>query len=176
MKEKDKLTDQEFLEAVKIAGLEDFLTSYTQKISDKRVSNGIETFKKNLGEKDLSDKEEIELLKNELKDLKGTMTKKDMDTLIKAELKAQNLSEGLIKYITVKDAKDIGEQVKGLKDELLAVQQGDIDKKLEGTTSPAKGLPTGTDSTLESFIESKNKGQGVSSPFKGKLESNEVTK
>lgn len=176
-KDKDKeLTDEEFLEACRVAGLDKNLKSYTSRIADKRVSEGIKSFEKHQDKNGLSDKEEIQLLKNKLKDIEGTMAKRDIDTLIKAELKTQNLSEGLIKYIVVDDPKDVGQAVKELKDEILSLQQEDIDKKLEGSSRPSQGDKTSGNSALESYIESKNKGQGVSSPFKGKLESNEVTK
>ncbi|GAH53548.1 unnamed protein product, partial [marine sediment metagenome] len=45
------LDDKDFEKACKEAGLSKSLNSYTSKISDQRVSEGIKTFSKNKGNK-----------------------------------------------------------------------------------------------------------------------------
>lgn len=168
-KETIELNDEKFLEAIKEANLGDSLAKYTQKIGDKRTSEGIETFKKNLEKKDSSDSEKIINLENELKELKGTMSKNDLETQIKAEMKKQNLSDGLIKYIRVEDPSQIAESVTNLKNDLLEIKQAENDFKLKGNAPPAKGLPgNGGDSTLETYVENKNAGKVAGNPFEGK--------
>jgi len=170
-KEKIELSDQEFLEAVKTAGLEKNFKSYLQKEGDRRLTEGLKTYQKNLEKKDSSDSEKIINLENELKELKGTLSKNDIETKIKLELKAQNLSEGLIKYIRVDDPSKIAESVTDLKNDLLKIEQDKIDLALKGDAPPVKGLPgNGGDSTLETYVENKNAGKIAGNPFAGKLE------
>ena len=169
--DKKELTEEEFLAKIKEGNLGDNLDKYTQKIGDKRTSEGIATFKKNLEKKDFSDSEKIINLETELKELKGTMTKKDIETQIKAEMKKQNLSEGLIKYIRVDDPSKIAESVTSLRDDLLKIEQDKNDEKLKGNAPPVKGLPGNSgDSTLESYVENKNAGKIAGNPFQGKLD------
>ena len=154
-KEKIELSDQEFLEAVKTAGLEKNFKSYLQKEGDRRLTEGLKTYQKNLDKKDSSDSEKIINLENELKELKGTLSKKDIETQIKLELKAQNLSEGLIKYIRVEDPSKIAESVASLKNDLLEIKQGEIDQRLkEEGGIPLKGDPAGAGSGMESVARS----------------------
>jgi hypothetical protein len=169
--EKTELTEEEFLTAIKEGNLSDSLAKYTQKIGDKRTSEGIETFKKNLEKKDSSDSEKIINLENELKELKGTLSKKDIETQIKNELKTQNLNEGLIKYLRIEDPSKIAESVTDLKNDLLKIEQDKIDSKLKGNAPPVKGLPgNGGDTTLETYVENKNAGKVAGNPFEGKLD------
>jgi len=169
-----ELSDQEFEEACKKAGLEKSLNSYTQKIGDQRVDQGIKTYQGNQEKKNLSDKERIESLETELKEMKDNKSKSDKSTLVKAELKKQGLSEGFLKYIKIDDLDDqskIEEAVTGLKDDLLNAEQASIDQKLKGGTPPAKGeTGNGGDSTIKQYAESKNAGKVSGNPFQGKLD------
>lgn len=168
-KEKIELSDQEFLEAVKTAGLEKNFKSYLQKEGDRRLTEGLKTYQKNQEKKNFSDSEKITNLENELKELKGTLSKKDIETQIKNELKTQNLNEGLIKYLRIEDPSKIADSVTDLKNDLLKIEQDKIDEKLKGNNSPVKGLPgNGGDSTLENYVENKNAGKVAGNPFKGK--------
>jgi len=173
-KETIELSDEEFLAKIKEANLGDYLAKYTAKIADKRVTEGIDTFKKNLEKKDLSDKERILSLETELKEMKDNKANDDKKTLVITELKKQNLSDGFLKYIKIDDLDDqskIVEAVKNFKDDLLNAKQADIDQKLKGDAPPVKGLPgNGGDSTLETYIENKNAGKVAGNPFAGKLE------
>ena len=177
MPEEIELSENELLSAIKEAGLEksfsDYLQQELQKEGDRRVSKGIESFKKNQEQKNLTDKERLESLEKELQELQGTLSKKTLETQIKAELKAQNLNEELIKYVKVEDPTKenaIVEAVGGLKTDLLKLSQEQIDSKLKGQQPPAKGTPgEGGSGNLENYIERKNKGEDTSSPFKGKL-------
>jgi len=168
--EKKELTeDEEFLAAIKTANLSDYLAKYTAKIADKRVTEGIATFKKNLEKKDFTDSEKIINLENELKELKDINLKSSLNTLIKNSLKTAGLSEGFLKFIRVDKEEDIGAAVKDLGDNILQLKQLDIDNKLKGNEPPAKGEPGNVgNSTLQSYVESKNKGE-QNSPFKGKI-------
>ena len=173
-KDKIELTEEEFLAKIKENNLGDYLAKYTQKISDKRTSEGIDTFKKNLEKKDLSDKERILSLETELKEMKDNKAKDDKKTLVITELKKQNLSDGFLKYIKIDDLDDqskIVEAVKNFKDDLLNARQAEIDQKLKGETPPVKGISgNGGDSTLETYVENKNAGKIAGNPFAGKLE------
>ncbi|MBA7495755.1 hypothetical protein ES702_06344 [subsurface metagenome] len=168
------LSDEQFLEACKEAGLEKSLNSYTQKVGDKRVDQGIKTYQGNQEKKNLSDKERIESLEAELKEMKNGKAKEDKGTLVKAELKKQDLSEGFLKYIKVDDLDDqskIEEAVTNLKDDLIDAKQAEIDQKLKGDAPPAKGeTGDGGDSTIEQYAKSKNAGKIAGDPFEGKLD------
>ena len=169
-----KLTEEQFQEAVKEAGLESSLDQYVQKISDKRVSEGIKTYQGNQEKKDLSDKERIESLETELKEMKNGKTKEDVKTLVKAELKKQDLSEDLLKYVKIDndDLSKIAEAVTGLKDDLLNAKQAEIDQKLKDETAPPHGeTDTGKgDQVTENYAKNKNAGVVVGNPFGGKLD------
>lgn len=143
------LSDEQFLEAIKESGLEKSLNSYTAKIADKRVSEGVETFRKNLGKKDLSDKERLQEVETELKGMKDGKAKEDKKTLVKAELRKQDISEGFLKYIKIDDLDDqskIAEAVTNFKDDLLNEKQAEIDQKLKEGEIPNKGESTFTGS------------------------------
>ena len=178
MGDKDKeilLNEEEFLAACKEAGLEKSLNSYTQKIGDQRVDKGIKTYQGNQEKKNLSDKERIESLETELKEMKSGKAKEDKKTLVKAELKKQDLSEGFLKYIKIDDLDDqpkIAEAVTNLKDDLLNAKQAEIDQKLKGGDIPLHGeADTGKgDSLTKSYAEAKNAGKIAGNPFEGKLD------
>jgi len=164
-----ELTGDELLMAIKESGLNKSFQAYIQKYSDQRVSEGIKTFDKNTQAKNLTDSEKITNLENELKLLKDTNAKSSLDNSIKAALKVAKLSEGFAQYIKVDKEEDIGTAIKDLSDKILELKQSEIDQKLKGNEPPAKGEPgDGGDSTLESYVESKNKGE-QNSPFKGKI-------
>jgi len=172
--EEIELTEEQLLEAIKEAGIDKSFQKYIQKIGDQRVDKGIKSYAKNQDKKDLSDKERIESLESELKEMKDNKSKDDKKTLVKAELKKQDLSEGFLKYITtdnLNDQSQIEEAVKNLKDDLLNAKQADLDQKLKGGTPPAKGEPgDGGDSTLKSYVKNKNAGKIAGNPFQGKLD------
>jgi len=168
-----ELTEDEFLKAIKEANLGNSLAQYIQKEGDRRLTEGLKTYQVNQSKKNFSDSEKITNLEKELSEMKGSQSKKDIETLIKNELKAQNLNEGLIKYVKV-DSNDpslIAESVKGLKDDLLDAKQAENDSKLKGDPPPVKGEPgNGGDQTLKNYVENKNSGKVAGNPFQGKLE------
>jgi len=167
-----ELDDDKFLEAVKLAGLEKSLSNYTQKISDKRVTSGISTFKKNQEDKNLTDQERIESLETELKEIKAEKARGNLETQIKAEMKKEGLSEGLLKYVKCDDLDKVGESVKALKEDFLNLKQSEIDTKLKEGGTPAKGDTSGkVDSVIEKFVEGKNTGK-TGGPFEGKSSEN----
>jgi len=172
--EEIELTEDQLLSAIKDAGIDKSFQKYIQKIGDQRVDKGIKTYQGNQDKKDLSDKERIESLETELKEMKDNKSKDDKKTLVKAELKKQSLSEGFLKYITTDDLNDQGqieEAVKNLKDDLLNAKQADLDQKLKGFVPPAKGEPGDSgDSTLKTYVENKNTGKIAGNPFEGKLD------
>lgn len=102
----------------------------------------METYKKNITKKDATDKERIETLEKELSELKAGKTKDSLASQIKIELKRQNLSEGLIKYITCDNPEKIAESVENLKNDLLEAKQAEIDEKLKEGEIPPKGDTT----------------------------------
>lgn len=137
--DKKELSEEEFLAKIKEANLGDNLDKYTQKIGDKRTSEGIATFKKNLEKKDFTDSEKIINLENELKEIRDTNLKNTLNNSIKDSLKAAGLSEGFLKFIKVDKEEDIGSAVKELNDNILGLKQLDIDNKLKGGEPPSKG-------------------------------------
>ncbi len=170
-----ELTNEQFLEACKEAGLEKSLNNYTQKIGDQRVDQGIKSFQKNQDKKDLTDKERIESLETELKEMKDNKVNDDKKTLVIAELKKQNLSDGFLKYIktdSLNDPSQIAEAVKNLKDDLLNAKQAEIDQKLKSGIAPLHGeADTGKeDSITENYAKNKNAGKIAGNPFQGKLD------
>ena len=169
-----ELTDQQFLEACKEAGLEKSLNNYTQKIGDKRVDQGIKSFQKNQDKKDLSDKERIESLETELKEMKDSKLKDDTKTLVIAELKKQNLSDKFLTYIktdSLNDPSQITEAVKNFKEDLLNAKQAEIDQKLKNGDVPQVGEPSPSGDTLtENYAKAKNAGKIAGNPFQGKLD------
>jgi len=180
MGEEIELTDREFEEACEQAGLEKSLKSYLQKEGDRRVDQGIKSFQKNLEKKDLSDKERIESLETELKEMKDKKLNDDKKILIITELKKQNLSEGFLKYIKIDDLDDqskIVEAVKNFKDDFLNAKQAEIDQKLKNGDIPQVGDTSVAGDTLtEKYVENKNTGKVAGNPFKGKLENKESDK
>lgn len=170
-----ELTGDQLLAAIKKSGLSKSFQEYLQKYSDQRVTEGIKTYQGNQEKKDLSDKGRIESLETELKEMKNTKTKDDIKTLVKAELKKQNLSEALSKYVKVdsNDLSKIAEAVEGLKNDLLNTKQEEIDQKLkESGAGPLHGeADTGKgDQVTEDYAKNKKAGVIVGNPFKGKLE------
>jgi len=164
-----ELTEDEFLKAIKEANLGNSLAQYVQKISDKRVSEGIKSYEDHRNKKDLNDSEKITNLETELKEMKDSTAKNSLNNSIKASLKEAGLSEGFAKYIKVDKEEDIGTAVKDLTDNILELKQLDLDNKLKGNLPPVKGEPgKGGDSDLDNYVESKNKGED-NSPFKGKI-------
>lgn len=173
----DKLTDEQLLTKIKEAGIEEAFNDYVSRYADKRVTEGIDTFKKNQDKKNMNDQDRIQELENEIKELKQTLSKNDIDTLIRNELKNQNLSEDLRKYIKLDDVDNadkeaIGKAVKELKDDFLKLSQEQIDNKLKGISPPVKGQTPGSggnDDLVKNYVESKNTGKNAGIPFKGKF-------
>lgn len=137
--EKIELTEEEFLAKIKEGNLGDNLAKYTQKIGDKRTTEGINSYIKNQEKKDFTDKERIVNLENELKGIKDNTAKNTINNSIKDSLKEAGLSEGFSKFIRVDKEEDIGSAVKDLKDNILELKQLDIDNKLKGEEPPSKG-------------------------------------
>ncbi|MBA7496378.1 hypothetical protein ES702_06986 [subsurface metagenome] len=173
--EEIELTEDQLLEAIKEAGIDKSFQKYIQKIGDQRVDKGIKTYQGNQDKKNLSDKERIESLETELKEMKNGKAKDDKRTLVKAEMKKQDLSEGFLKYIKIDgldDQSKIAEAVTNLKNDLLDAKQAEIDQKLKSGDIPLHGeADTGKgDSLTKSYAEAKNAGKIAGNPFQGKLD------
>jgi len=153
MGDKKELTEEEFLAKIKEGNLGDSLAKYTQKIGDKRTSEGISTFKKNLEKKDFTDSEKIINLETELKEIKDTNLKNSLDNSIKVSLKAAGISEGFAKYIKVDKEEDIGAAIKELNDNILGLKQESIDKRLKEGEPPQKGDVTFAGSGMETAVK-----------------------
>ena len=141
-----ELTDEQFLEACKEAGLEKSLNQYTTRIADKRVSAGVETFKKNLQAKDLTDSERLQEAEKEISEMKSNNAKNILNNSIKKALKETDLSEGFAQYVKVDKEEDIENAVKDLQENILGQKQESIDKKLKEGDKPLKGEQTFTGS------------------------------
>jgi len=172
--DKIELTEEEFLAKIKEGNLGDYLAKYTAKIADQRVTEGIKSYEANRNKKDFSDKERLEAVEAELKQLKDNTAKGNINTLIEAELGKQNLSKGLLKYIKVdsNDPSEIEKSVTGLRDDLLQIEQDKIDLKLKEGAAPLTGDKAGAGSLLENYIKNANEGKN-NSPFEGKISKSE---
>jgi type VI protein secretion system component VasK len=171
--EEIELTGDELLEAIKLSGLDKSFQAYVknklQVEGDRRLSEGLKTYQANQSKKNLSDSEKITNLENELKEMKDNNSKNSLNNSIKVSLKEAGLSEGFANYIKVEKPEDIEAAIKDLSDNILGLKQSEIDNKLKGNEPPAKGnTGIGGDSTLKSYVESKNKGE-ENSPFGGKI-------
>lgn len=153
MGEEIELTGDELLAAIKESGLSKSFQTYIKKYSDQKVTQGIDTFKKNTQAKNLTDSEKITNLETELKELKNGNLKNSLDTLIKASLKKVGLSEGFLKYIKVDKEEDIGPAIKDLNDNILGLKQEEIDNKLKGEEPPPKGDVTFAGSGMETAVK-----------------------
>jgi len=156
------LDEKEFEKACAEAGLTKSLENFTSRIGDKRATGAVETYKKNINKKDATDKERIETLEKKILDLEAGKTKDSLASQIKAELKKQNLSEGLIKYITIDDPEKIAESVENLKNDLLEAKQASIDERLKeggiplkGDTLPGTSIPTAVKAYAEKISDIK---------------------
>jgi len=147
-----EFNEEKFQKAIKDANLGDSLTQYVQKISDKRVSEGIKSYEDNRNKKDLNDSEKITNLETELKEMKDSTAKNSLNNSIKASLKEAGLSEGFAKYIKIDKEEDIGTAVKDLTDNILELKQFDLDSKLKGNNPPQKGDITGPGSGMETAV------------------------
>jgi hypothetical protein len=153
------------------------LATLIESYADSRVTEGIKSYQQNQDKKNMNDQDRIQELENEIKELKQTLSKNDIDTLIRNELKNQNLSEDLRKYIKLDDVDNadkeaIGKAVKELKDDFLKLSQEQIDNKLKGISQPVKGQTPGAggnNNLVENYVESKNTGNNAGIPFKGKF-------
>lgn len=187
LKGKIELDSEQFVEAIKTAGLEESLNKHIQSVTDRRVSQAITTHdlktakekeeatkkveddeKKKKEQEGMSDSdkkiseltEEVSKLTTLVKDLSGSTVKIKRETLIKDALKKADLSEGFLNYIKVEKDEDIDESVKKLKDQVTESKQAEIDEKLKDGDIPAKGEATESiaESTAIKFAEEKNKG------------------
>ena len=147
-----EFNEEKFQKAIKDANLSDSLAQYVQKISDKRVSEGIKSYEDNRNKKDLNDSEKITNLEKELKEMKDSTAKNSLNNSIKASLKEAGLSEGFAKYIKIDKEEDIGTAVKDLTDNILELKQFDLDSKLKGNNPPQKGDITGPGSGMETAV------------------------
>jgi len=152
------------------------LATLIESYADSRVTEGIKSYQQNQDKKNMNDQDRIQELENEIKELKGSLTKSQIDTQIKNELKAQGLFEGLAKYVKIPDdptkENAIAEAVKILKDDFLKLSQEQIDNKLKGISQPVKGQTPGAggnNNLVENYVESKNTGNNAGIPFKGKI-------
>jgi len=151
--EKKELTEEEFLAKIKEGNLSDNLAKYTAKIADKRVTEGVKSYEANRNKKDFSDKERLETVETELKNLKNTNLKTSLDNSIKDSLKEAGLSEGFSKYIKVDKEEDIEAAVKDLNDNILGLKQKSIDEKLKEGEPPQKGDVTFAGSGMETAVK-----------------------
>jgi len=141
------LDDDQLIAAIKEAGLNKSFESYISKYSDKKISEGINSFKKNLTKKDLTDKERLQEVEKELSEMKSNKATNDINTLVKKEMKKQGLNENLLKYIGTVDTDDqskITEAVENFKNDFLNAKQEAIDSKLRENEPPSKGESTFT--------------------------------
>ncbi len=203
LKGKIELSSEQFVEAIKEAGLEESLNKHLQSETDRRVTQAITTHdlktakekeeaateekaeeKKKKEQADMSDSEktianlteQVGKLTNLVEGFAATTGETKRETLIKDALKKADLNEGFLNYIKVEKDEDIDESVKKLKDQVLDSKQAVIDEKLKGGEPPPKGEPAGTvgEEIAKTFAEEKNLGT-KGQPFQG-LSEKEIKK
>lgn len=192
------LTEEEFIAAIKKAGMEDLLKKYTSRESDKRVTEAIKTHEKKLAEKKPNEKKvtddmteeqkKIAELENTLKliteKLEGVTTKittSDMESRIKAEIKKAGLSEDFADLIHVDDTEKITDAVTSLKSRIDQAKQADINKMLEsGELASVKKGDSGItldDSKVAEYAKSLTGSGAVKTPeFQGKISAETTNK
>ena len=193
------MTEEEFVAAVKKAGMEDLLKKYTNRESDKRVTEAIKTHEKKLADKKpddtkkvtdnmTEDQKRIAELENTLKviteKLEGVTTKlttSDMETRIKAEIKKAGLSEDFADLIHVDDTEKITDAVTSLKSRIDQAKQADINKMLEsGELASVKKGDSGItldDSKVAEYAKSLTGSGAVKTPdFQGKISAETTNK
>ncbi len=153
--------NKELLAKLEEAGITDkeAFTALIEKYKDSKVTEALKSYQGNQQKKGETDSEKITSLENELKDLKQTLSKRDINTLLENELSAQGLSKDLKKYISLGDVENpnkeqIAESVTSLKKDLLGIKQDEIDQKLKQSGGiPPKGDITGTGSGMETAVK-----------------------
>ena len=196
------LSDDEFMAALKAAGLDEMYQKNIQSQTDKRVTEAIATHGKKLkdaaeaaaqkkaGEKDTKDmteeQKEIQSLKSAVEGLVKTLegvtskiTTSDMDSLIKSELKKSGLAEEFVTYVKVDDPEKVGDAVAAFKTRLDAHQQTVINQKLEaGELAPVKKGSAGQtleENVIANYAKSIGTNGLVKNPdFPGKLSSEQA--
>jgi len=148
------LTPDEFLEAVKKAGLEEPFRKMLNSEADRRAGEAIKTHDEKLrlaaeaeankkkqaddqagmteAEKKIATLEEvIGKLNARLDDVSTKFTEKDLQSEIKKALIGEKLSEEFLPYIKVKEVSEIPDAVASLKGKLLAHEQEVIGEKIK---------------------------------------------
>jgi len=151
--EEIELSEDELLAAIKESGLSKSFQIYMkkelQREGDRRLTDGLKTYQKNQGAKNLNDKERLEAVETELAQMKENTAKNKLNNSIKESLKKAGLSEGFAKYVKVEKEEDIEAAVKDLNDNILGLKQKSIDEKLKEGEPPQKGDITGAGSGME---------------------------
>jgi soluble cytochrome b562 len=193
------LTTDEFIGAVKKAGLEDALKKYTQSETDRRVTEAIKTHEAKLSktandaalkEKTQKDQESMTTEQKEiqaLKDANEALVEKldgiskrletgDLDSRIRSELKKAGLSEVFISDIKVNDPEKVADAVSAFKTKFDLEVQASIDAKLKaGDLAPVKSGMLGhtlEENKIAEYAQSIGKGGLQKNPdFQGKISS-----
>lgn len=197
------MSKEEFLEAVKKAGLEDAFNRLMQSETDRKASELLkkhqddlkksaddeaEKKKKADEQKTMTEEQkEIQSLKDTVKELQETITgiktnitKGDLSSQIRAELKKQGLSENFESNIVISDPAKITEAVSSFKTNFDEQQQASIDAKLKaGELAPVKTGTAGQtpdEAKVAEYAKNIGKGGAPKNPdFAGKISSVEQT-
>lgn len=178
--EKFKLTTEEFLSAVKEAGLEDSLKDYLTREADRRVTEAIKTHDKKLREEMEKKKQEEQKnnstnstnpLEQEIKELKEKLEslskfqseyqKKTWKEQVRTALKNAGLKEDLAEYLHVEegDTEHLEQAVNMMKEHITTLAQDKIDKMIQEGSIPAQSTSgTPAEENITQFAEELNKG------------------
>jgi len=199
MEKVKNFTEDEFMDAIKKAGMADALKKYTGRESDRRVNDAVKTHDEKLrkaaedeaakkekekGQETMtaeqkeiqSLKETIKTMGEEIRGISTTLSSGDLNSGIRAELKKAGLSESFVSDIKVDDPGKIAEAVSVFKGKFDAQQQENINRKLEAGELAAGKVGTAGQNLEESAIANFAKSLGtdgtVKNPdFPGKISS-----
>jgi len=193
------LTPDEFLEAVKKAGLEEPFRKMLNSEADRRASEAIKTHDEKLrlsaeaeaakkkqadeqagmteSQKEIAElKGLVKSLATELSEVKTGFTAKTQSELTRAELKKAGLSEEFEPYIKADDASKIPDAVAELKGKLVAREQEVIGDKIKAGEFAQVGRGTAGATVQESLIAEYAASKGANgmvknADFPGKISS-----
>lgn len=175
------LSGEDFLNAIKNAGLSEPLKKYVISEADRRVTEAITTHDAKLKaevdktkvqaaldkEKEgmTEDQKKLSTLVDTVDKLSITIDKfaqntseKDVSVSIITALKEAKLNEGFADFIHVKSVEEVGDAVKNLSEKVLAERQQTLDKKLEELNIPHYGgaSTSSSDNDITEYAKKKS--------------------
>uniref|UniRef100_A0A6M3LAE9 Scaffolding protein n=1 Tax=viral metagenome TaxID=1070528 RepID=A0A6M3LAE9_9ZZZZ len=178
-----ELSADDFLKAVKDAGLDKSLDKYLQSEADRRVTEAIKTHEKKLRDKEKqrkeketkekaeanmsdSDKKVSELeesltkLTNMMSEFMGKQQAEKLDVLKKAAIKDAGLPEAYVGLLDVDSEKDIAERIKLIQEGFNKLKDREVQAWAEGQKQPFRSTGGSTSDNVakvQKYIKEKAK-------------------